>query len=114
MDPVRDPRVDHRQNPGDKVVERDQPKTEIDRAQHFRGEQRLGEAAEDRKPEINGQINRNHRRDAAQFRSDERRDIRRTRRAGGFRDVPFEGRNRHGCPFFNWSLAAPSIRPSAA
>ena len=90
MDPVRDPRVDHRQDPGNEVVESDQRETEIDGAQHFRAEQGLGETAQDREAEINGQVNCDHRRDAAQFRRDERRDIRRVRRAGGLVSLRIE------------------------
>lgn len=93
MDPVRDPRVDYRQGPGNEVVECDQRKTEIDGLQHFHAEQGLGEPAQDREAEISGQINRDHRRDTAQFRSDERGDIHRARRTGGqvsFRIVDYD------------------------
>ena len=98
MDPVRDPCVDYRQHPGNEVVERDQRKTEIDGAQHFRAEHGLGETAQDTEADVSGQVNRDHWRDAAQVRRDERRDIRRARRSGGRGDASLEDCNRHGCP----------------
>ena len=98
MDPVRNPRVDHRQNPGNEVVQRDHHKTEINGPEHFRSEQGLGETAQDREAEVSGHVNRDHRRDAAQFRRDERPDIRGARRTGGPVSLRIGDYDRHRSP----------------
>jgi hypothetical protein len=98
MDPVRNPRVDHRQNPGNEVVERDHHKTEINGPKHFRSEQGLGETAQDREAEVSGHVNRDHRRDAAQFRRDECPDIRGARRTGGPVSLRIGDYDRHRSP----------------